>query len=136
MDKQVLPGLKLAFLVHAIVAFVVGLIFVVAPQFWASLFGQSLAELGIYRVLGAAILAFGMSSWWAYHETLWANVKIVTEMEIVWTVLGAFMTVYAVLFEGMITAAWIMAFTLVVFAVVFVYFYVRETATAAQPMMR
>jgi hypothetical protein len=136
MEKQILPGLKLTFLIHAVVAFVVGLVFVVVPQFWATLFGQSLAELGIYRVLGAAILAFGMSSWWAYRETFWSHVKIVTEMEIGWTVLGALMTVYAVLFEGMITAGWIMALTLAVFAVVFVYFYVRENATTAQPLTR
>lgn len=133
MEKQIVHGLKLTFLIHAVVAFIVGLIFIVVPQFWATLFGQSLAELGIYRVLGAAILAFGMSSWWAYRETLWANVKIVTEMEIVWTVLGALMTAYALLFEGMITAGWIMALTLSAFAVAFVYYYVRETAVSTRP---
>ncbi len=78
MEKQILPGLKLTFLVHSIVAVIVGLIFMLAPQFWPSLFGQALIDVGTYRVLGAAIIAFAMSSWWAYRESLWERVKIVT----------------------------------------------------------
>lgn len=136
MEKGILPGLKLTFLIHCITALIVGLIFLVVPQFWATLFGQSLTDPGIYRVLGAAIIAFGMSSWWAYRESLWAHVKIVTETEIVWTVLGALMTVYALLFENMIPAGWLMAIVLVAFAIAFVYFYVREGASTAQPLTR
>jgi hypothetical protein len=136
MEKQILPGLKLTFLIHSIVAMIVGLIFMLAPQFWPNLFGQALIDVGTYRVLGAAIIAFGMSSWWAYRETLWERVKIVTEMEIVWTVIGTLVTVFGLLFEGMIVAGWIMAFTLAVFAVVFVYMYVRETAVTRQTMAR
>lgn len=136
MEKQILPGLKLTFLIHSIVAVIVGLIFMLAPQFWPNLFGQALIDVGTYRVLGAAIIAFGLSSWWAYREVLWERVKIVTEMEIVWTVLGALVTVFGLLFEGMIVAGWIMAFTLAAFAAVFVYMYVRETAVTRQPMAR
>jgi amino acid transporter len=112
------------------------LIFLVVPQFWATLFGQSIVDVGVYRVLGAAILAFGASSWWAYRENLWERVKLLTEMEMVWTILGALVTVYALLFENMIVAGWIMAITLVLFAVVFAYFYVREGASTAQPLTR
>lgn len=136
MDKQILPGLKLTFLIHCIVALIVGLVFLLAPQFWASLFGQTLPENGIYRVLGAAILAFGASSWWAYREQLWERVKLLTEMEMVWTILGALITVYALMFETMIVAGWIMAITLALFAIVFVYYYVREGASTAQPLAR
>jgi amino acid transporter len=136
MEKQVLPGLKLTFLIHCIVALIVGLILVVVPQFWATLFGQSITDVAPYRVLGAAILAFGMSSWWAYRETLWQHTRIVTEMEIVWTVLGALVTIYALLFESMITAGWLMAIVLALFAVAFVYYYVREGASTAQPLTR
>lgn len=136
MDKQILPGLKLMFLVHCIVALIVGLVFVVAPQFWAALFGQSLGDTGIYRVFGAAMLAFGASSWWAYRETSWERVKIVAEMEMVWTVLGALATVYGMLFEGMILAGWIMAFTLALFATGFAYYYLREGASATQSLTR
>jgi amino acid transporter len=136
MEKQILPGLKLTFLIHSILAMIVGLIFAVVPQFWGMLFGQSIAEVGVYRVLGVAILAFGASSWWAYREHLWERVKILAEMEIVWTILGALITVYALMFDAMIFAGWVMALTLAVFAVAFAYFYVRESASTAQPLAR
>ena len=135
MENQVLPGLKLTFLVHAIVAILVGLIFTVVPQFWWTLVGQTMPDLGVARVFGVAILAFGISSWWAYRETFWSHVKIVTEMELVWTILGALITAYGLLFENMILAACLMVFVLGAFAIAFGYFYVRETAltTRAAP---
>ena len=84
MEKQIPSGLKTTFLVHFIVALIFGLILLLIPEAWGNLIGWPIKEPAIYRLVGAAILGFGASSWWAYKETAWEKVKIVLQMEIVW----------------------------------------------------
>jgi len=59
----------------------------------------------------------------AYRETIWDKVKIVVQMEIVWTVLGTLVALWGLLFAGFPTADWLNALVLGGFALAFTYFY-------------
>jgi hypothetical protein len=47
------------------------------------------------------MLVFAASSWLAYRQTLWDRVKIVVQIEIVWTVLGVLAMLWGLMFEGL-----------------------------------
>ena len=119
-------GLKTTFLVHFIVALVFGLLFLLVPQVWATMGGYQITEPTMYRLVGAAILAFGASSWLGYRETAYERVKIVVATEIVWTVLATLVMVYALLFASFPPMGWINALIMAIFAVLFGYFYMRK----------
>jgi len=125
MEKQISPGLKTLFLVHAILAAIFGLAYLLMPDVWGSLTGVPMQEPGWYRAIGAAILGFATSSWLAYRETAWDKVKIVVQMEIVWTILGTLVALWGLLFAGFPAADWLNALVLGGFAVAFTYFYIR-----------
>lgn len=62
----------------------------------------------------------------AYKATDWESVKIVIQMEIVWTVLGSLVTLWALLFAGLPVFGWVNAVTLAAFAVAFGFFYSQK----------
>ncbi|MCL4394553.1 MAG: hypothetical protein M1482_07090 [Chloroflexi bacterium] len=80
----------------------------------------------VYRLLGAALLGFGVSSWFAYKETAWEKVTIVVRMEIVWTILGTLVMLWGLIFAALPVFGWVNAVILSVFAVAFGYFYSRR----------
>jgi len=125
MEKQISPGLKTLFLVHAIAGTIFGLAYLLMPDVWGSLTGVPMQEPGWYRAIGAAILGFATSSWLAYKETAWDKVKIVVQMEAIWSILGTLVALWGLLFAGFPTADWLNALVLGGFAVAFTYFYFR-----------
>lgn len=129
MEKQIVPGLRTTFLVHSIVGLIFGLVYLLIPDMLAGWFGVSLPEAMqpmLFRMLGAAILAFTASSWWAYHETAWERVKIIVEMELVWTILGTLVLLWGLLLGAFPAAFWISALILAAFAAAFGYFLFAE----------
>jgi len=82
-------------------------------------------EPSTFRLVGAAMLAFAASSWLAYRQTLWDRVKIVVQIEIVWTVLGVLAMLWGLMFEGLPAADWMNVLILGAFALAFTYFYSR-----------
>jgi hypothetical protein len=121
MDKQISKGLKTTFLIHIIVGLIFGLTMLLYPQAWAS-FGVQVKEPEMYRLVGAAILGFTASSWWAYKETLWDKVKIIVQTEIVWTSLAALVILYGLLFAGLPAIEWLNFALMAGFAIAFAYF--------------
>jgi signal transduction histidine kinase len=118
--------LKITFLVHVIVAGVFGLVFLLIPEMFGGMMGAPIKEPSTFRLLGAALVAFAASSWFAYRETVWERVKIVVQMEIVWTILGVLATLWGLMFEGLPTADWMNVLILGAFAVAFIFFYSRR----------
>ena len=108
VEKQIPYGLKITFLVHFIVGIIFGLGQLLIPEVMMGMIGFPIQEptISIFRMVGAAVLGFTTSSWFAYKETLWDRVKIVVQAEIVWTILATLTMLWAVIFVGLPTALW------------------------------
>jgi hypothetical protein len=128
MEKEnAIPhGLKMTFLVHFVVAAVFGLVFLLIPDIFGGLMGVLIREPSTFRLVGAALVAFAASSRFAYREAVWERVKIVVQMEIVWTVLGVLAMLYGLIFEGLPAGDWMNVIILGAFAVAFIFFYSRR----------
>jgi len=125
MEKQISKGLKITFLVHFIMAVIFGAGFLLIPEMVTGMLGARAMEPSTFRLVGAAMLAFGTSSWLAYRQTLWDRVKIVVQVEIVWTLLGVLAMLWGLTFEGLPAADWTNVLILGAFAIAFTYFYSR-----------
>jgi len=126
MEKQIPYGLKITFLVHVIVGGIFGLVFLLIPEVFGGMMGAPIKDPPTFRLLGAALIAFAASSWFAYRETVWERVKIVVQIEIVWTILGVLATLYGLVFEGLPAGDWMNVLILGAFGVAFVFFYSRR----------
>ena len=124
MEKQISSGLKVTFLVHVIVGAIFGLVMLLVPGMW-NLLGVTVQEPAMYRLTGAAILGFTTSSWLAYKETAWEKVKIVVQMEIVWTILATLVLLWGLIFAGLPAIEWMNAVIMGGFAAAFSFFYSR-----------
>ena len=124
MEKQISSGLKVTFLVHVIVGAIFGLVMLLVPGVW-NLIGVTVQEPAMYRLTGAAILGFTTSSWLAYKETAWEKVKIVVQMEIVWTILATLVLLWGLIFAGLPAIEWMNAVIMGGFAAAFSFFYSR-----------
>jgi hypothetical protein len=127
-EHEITPGLKNTFLLHAILAGLVGLQHLVAPRVWTDLAGIEIVETVTWRLIGAALLGFAAGSWLAYRETAWQRVRIVVVMEIVWSILGALVLLWGILFEGLPALEWLNAILLGIFALLFTIFWQRRPA--------
>lgn len=128
MDKQISSGLKTTFLIHFVVAGIFGLVLLLVPQMWGNLAGLEIVKTAIYRLVGAALLGFAASSWLAYKETVWERVRIVVQMEIVGSALGALVILWGLAFEGLPPLEWMNVVILAGFAIAFAFFYSRARA--------
>jgi hypothetical protein len=128
MDKQISSGLKTTFLIHFVVAGIFGLVLLLVPRMWGNLAGLEIVKTAIYRLVGAALLGFAASSWLAYKETVWERVRIVVQMEIVGSALGALVILWGLAFEGLPPLEWMNVVILAGFAIAFAFFYSRARA--------
>jgi hypothetical protein len=126
MNTQLSQGLRITFLIHFIVALLFGLGFLLVPGAVGSMYGLNVQEPEIYRLLGGAMLGFAISSWLAYKATNWESVRIVVVMELVWTILGTLVMLYALLLAGFPALGWLNAVILAAFAVAFGRFYFQK----------
>ena len=92
-----------------------------------SLIGLPIQEptITMFRMVGAAILGFTTSSWFAYKQTLWDRVKIVVQAEIVWTILATLTMLYGLIFVHLPVGLWMNVVIMGAFAVAFTTFYYR-----------
>jgi hypothetical protein len=126
MNSKMPQGLNTTFLLHFIVCLVFGLGFLLIPNVLGNLYGLNAQEPAIYRLLGAAILGFGASSWLSYKATEWESVRIVVVMELVWAILGTLVLLLALLFAGFPALGWLNVVILAAFAIAFGWFYFRR----------
>lgn len=125
-----LRGLKITFLIHAIVAFIFGIVMYLIPAMWATWVAWAPFDPAMTRVFGVALLALAVSSWFGYRAERWEEVRIVIQMEIAFTVLGLLGGLYEALFAAAPAFIWVPIIFFVVFAVAWIYFYRLETQEA------
>ena len=118
-------GLKTTFLVHLIVGAFFGLAYLLIPEVYGNLVGWPVKDPFVYRLFGAALLGIASTSWFAYKATTWESVKIVVQMEIIWTILGTLVVLGGIFLVGLPMIAWLNAVILAGFAAVFTYFYTK-----------
>jgi hypothetical protein len=126
MDVQISQGLKTTFLIHFIIALLFGLGFLLIPATLGSMYGLQTQQLDISRLLGGALLGYGVSSWLCYRATEWKSVQVVVQMEIFWTILGTLIMLYALLFAGFPVLGWLNTIIFALFAIAFSWFYFRR----------
>jgi hypothetical protein len=121
-------GLKITFLVHAIVALVFGIVLYLRPGSWATLVNWTTYDPSLTRVYGAALLALALSSWLGYRAARWDEVRILVLMEIALTVLSTVGGLWGLLFRSAPVFGWVSVLIWVVFALAWIYFYVKRPA--------
>jgi hypothetical protein len=77
----------------------------------------------MYRLVGAAILAFAASSILAYRETDWEKVILIVRTEIVWTALATLVLLVSLIFGDAPATAWLYALLMAGFCAAFSFFY-------------
>jgi hypothetical protein len=121
-------GLKTTFLIHAIVALVFGIVMYLIPGTFARLIGWQPFDGNMTRGFAAALLALAVSSWFGYRAARWDEVRIVVQMEIAFTVLGAVAGLYGFFVKGAPAIIWVAIVIWVAFAAAWLYFYSRARA--------
>ncbi len=126
MNDSISNGLKITFLLHALIAGLVGIQHLFFPRIWTDLAGMQIFETVTWRLLGAALIAFATSSWLSFRESEWSRVRIVVILEIVWSGLGAAVILWGILQEGLAPLEWVNVVLLLVFALIFLYFSMKK----------
>jgi hypothetical protein len=137
MDAPISNSLRVTFLVHTIVAVVIGaalwiipgriLTFlgwvpeqVYIPQSDMSVPGSTFVDGVLIRVLGAALLALGYASFLGWRASRREQVNLLVQMEFVYCVLGtvAFLIGIFSMDRSVPVIGWVMTAILVIFSVV------------------
>lgn len=138
MDENLPGGLRTTFLLHMVIAVVLGLMLFLVPGRSLTLLGwisptvrlpesdltvpgTTLVDPILSRLLGAALLALAFSSFRGWRATRWDEVSLLVQMEVVFCILGiiAFLTRPILLNRGIPVVGWILTLILAAFAVAF-----------------
>ena len=123
MDRNTSKRLRVLLLVYAIVMGLYGLVHVVSPELVLA------RDPAIERVLGVAVVAFAFGAGLAYGEKVWARVRLVVVVLIVWMILYTVTMAWGILAGGIDPMAWAPTALGAVFAVLLTAFYLREMRT-------
>jgi len=125
MAKELLKGLEIVFLVHFIVGLILGIIFLFIPKTYCDLVGVVMTDPGVLRLIGAASLALGGSSFLAYRSKDWEKAKLLVLTDLIWLVSAIAGLVWWLIESGPVVAWWVFGM-FVAFLGVFVYFYILQ----------
>ncbi|NVM17033.1 MAG: hypothetical protein HWN80_04905 [Candidatus Lokiarchaeota archaeon] len=124
MKEEISKLLKLTFLIHFFVAVIFGLVFLFIVELYVGLVTWPYLDPVTGRVLGAVFMGLAASSLLSWRETRWESVKIVVQMEIVWSALGTAVQIFAVFtFPSLPFMIWVQIGILIFFFVAFMWFY-------------
>ncbi|RPI82229.1 MAG: hypothetical protein EHM41_18845 [Chloroflexi bacterium] len=126
MQNHLLTGLRTVFWIHIIVGFIFGLAFLLIPAQALGLYGWPEMDPYFPRLVGAAILSFAASSWFALQANTWNRVKLIVQTEIVWTTLATITMIWGMLSEDLPAITWLNVIIMAAFAVAFTYYYMQE----------
>lgn len=121
-------GLKTTFLIHTPLSLLFGIVFYLIPDMWADLVNWTPFDATMTRLMGASALAIGVMSWLAYKADSWEEVRIPVQFEIVFTVVGALISLYAYFISGAPLFIWLIIVIFVVFGALWIYFYRQATS--------
>jgi hypothetical protein len=119
-------GLKWLFLIHTVVAAIFGLALLLAPGQFLGAIGWAPVDPIASRLLGAALLALGWSSFRGWRATDRAEVAILVEMEAVFTVLCSVGLLRHLVRGGFPFMVWAVFAIFFIFAIAWIVFLVRR----------
>lgn len=119
-------ALRATFLVHAVVALVLGVPLLILPGQFLNLFIWRPIDPLISRLLGAALLALAWGSFRGWQATERAQVKTLLEIEAVFTVLGSIGLLRHLLIASYPLIVWVVFLLLVVFSIAWIYFLIKK----------
>ena len=119
-------GLKVTFLIHAVVALIFGLLLLVIPGRFLLLLRWWPIDTITSRVFGAALLGLAWSSFRGWQATERVQVAILIELEAVFTVLACVGLLRHLLAAHYPIQIWLLFALFLVFAIAWIYFLVRR----------
>ncbi len=122
-------SLKITFLIHAVVAFVLGLSLLAAPGRTLGFFDWDPIDPIASRFLGAALLAMAWSSLRGYLADTWDQVELLVEFETAFTVLAATGLIRHLLAGSWPWFPWAIFIVTVLFAIAWIYQLVTHNKT-------
>jgi len=126
MPKEISKLLEIVFLVHFVLGLILGIIFLFIPEIYCDLVGFPITDKGLFRLIGAASLALGSGSFFAYRSKDWEKIKLVVLIELVWLVFANGAMIYWLIFESGPVMGWFIEVMFICFFVVFLYSYIQE----------
>lgn len=118
-------GLKLTFLIHAVISFVFGIGLYLVPGTFARMVNWTPFDPTMSRFYGTALLALSVSSMLGYRAQNWEQVQIIVKTKIAFDVLAVLGTLYSILMQGAPAFAWVQVALAAVFAILWIYFYTK-----------
>ena len=116
--------LKYTFIIHMIVAFVLGAWFFIAPNTWVDLIGWPYFDPSVDRVMASLMFGFGATSLLGFKADSFEKVEIVVIGEIVYSIFGTIGMVWFMLTEPTAPLiGWALAGLPVLFLILFGYSY-------------
>lgn len=117
---MMVKSLKIIFLIHTVVAAIIGLPLLLIPGRFLGLFGWAPVEPIINRIFGAALLALAWSSFRGWRATEKTQLMVLVEMEAVFTILGCVGIIRHLLFARYLFVVWLTLAILALFAIAWV----------------
>lgn len=116
-------GIKIVFLIHAIVALFFGVVLTFLPTTWADVMNWQPLDTAMTRLLGAAMFAFAVGSFLGFVSQTWEQVQIVVLMEIALTVIGLLVGLFEMIFADAPASIWFNTVLFGLFAIAWICVY-------------
>ena len=125
MTKELLKGLEIVFLIHFIAGLILGIIFLFIPDAYCKLVGVTMTDYGVLRLLGAASLALGGSSFLAYRSKDWEKAKLLVQTDLIWLVSAIGGLAWWLIESGPVAGWWVFGM-FIAFLGAFIYLYILQ----------
>ncbi|MBT4651772.1 hypothetical protein HOC13_04610 [Candidatus Woesearchaeota archaeon] len=123
--KQVPKSLRVWFLIHFVVDIIVAIPLIFFTKYTLSLFGFPLENLVFARLVGAALIGIGMTSYFCKKKE---HFEIMLILKIFWSLAAIVALIWGII-ETKLPALWVFLIIFIIFSTVWHFYQMREVSS-------
>ena len=125
-EKEISKAFRSMLLIHFIVCYIFGWVFLIAFDQYTNLIGWPYFDPITGRLLGATFVGIGSVSLYLYKYPKWSKVEVAVVLNLPWILISIIVNISGQIIYNLPLIHWMHTAILIIFFIAYLYFFITE----------